>query len=302
MSATTISELAADALATVLGDLAVVREISHDGEWFLPAVVRHADPARRATISATIGEFPMAVPGSGVLQTVADGSSVLKALVAQDCVHNRVHPEALQHFGEAGIHSMIVAPAFADGEVVGLVAVTRDAPGRPYTRVDLVTAERAAAIVGAGIARRPADVRVLGPAPVARRGGLEPARCGRERAVRADRREQRPTWPSSCATRRAGSSSANEAGSRLVGIPVAELVGRRLPDLVAEATRAEHVELLERLLRGELNYADRADPLRAQQQCRRRRGRREARPDRGQTRRRARRASATHASRIPSAP
>ena len=50
--------------------------------------------------------------------------------------------------------------------------------------------------------------------------------------------------------------SANEAGSRLVGIPMAELVGRRLPDLVAEATRAEHVELLERLLRGELNYAD----------------------------------------------
>ena len=39
---------------------------------------------------------------------------------------------------------MIVAPAFADDEVVGLVAVTRDAPGRPYTRVDLVTAERAA--------------------------------------------------------------------------------------------------------------------------------------------------------------
>jgi GAF domain-containing protein len=128
MSATTVSEVAADALVTVLGDLAVVREISRDGEWFLPAVVRHADPARRATITATVGEFPMAVPGSGVLQTVARGSSVLKALVAQDCVHNRVDPEALQYFGEAGIHSMIVAPAFADDEVVGLVAVTRGAP------------------------------------------------------------------------------------------------------------------------------------------------------------------------------
>ena len=50
--------------------------------------------------------------------------------------------------------------------------------------------------------------------------------------------------------------SANEAGSCLVGIPIAELVGRGLPDLVAEASRAEQVELVERMLRGELNYAD----------------------------------------------
>ncbi len=50
--------------------------------------------------------------------------------------------------------------------------------------------------------------------------------------------------------------SANEAGSRLVDVPLAEIVGRRLPDLVAEANRTEHIEVLERMLRGELNYAD----------------------------------------------
>jgi excisionase family DNA binding protein len=255
MSATTISELAADALATVLGDLAVVREISQDGEWFLPAVVRHADPARRATIAATMGEFSMAVQGSGVLQTVAHGSSVLKALVAQDCVHNRVDPEALQYFDDAGIHSMIVAPAFADGEVVGLVAVTRDAPGRPYTRVDLVTAERAAAIVGAGIARAR-----LTSESWARRRSLVAAVSSLLDAGASGPPVQSIVSNGHLAEfvcdTKGRIVSANEAGSRLVGIPIAEIVGRRLPDLVAEATRAEHVELLERLLRGELNYAD----------------------------------------------
>ena len=197
----------------------------------------------------------MAVPGSGVLQTVADGSSVLKALVAQDCVHNRVDPEALQHFDEAGIHSMIVAPAFADGEVVGLVAVARDAPGRPYTRVDLVTAERAAAIVGAGIARAR-----LTSESWARRRSLVAAVSSLLDAGASGPSVQ--TIVSNghlaefvCDTK-GRIVSANETGSRLVGIPIAELVGRPLPDLVAEATRAEHVELLERLLRGELNYAD----------------------------------------------
>jgi excisionase family DNA binding protein/PAS domain S-box-containing protein len=255
MSANTVSELTADALATVLGDLAVVREISHDSEWFLPAVVRHADPVRRATVTATLGEFPMAVQGSGVLQTVARGSSVLKALVAQDCVHNRVDPEALQYFDEAGIHSMIVVPAFADDDVVGLVAVTRDAPGRPYTPVDLVTAERAAALVGAGIPRAR-----LTSESWARRRSLVVAVSSLIDAGASGPPEQTMVSSGRLAEfvcdAKGRIVSANEAGGRLVGVPVVELVGRRLPDLVAEATRAEHVLLMERLLRGELNYVD----------------------------------------------
>jgi excisionase family DNA binding protein len=255
MSATTVSELGADVLASVLGDLAVVREISRDRQWFLPAVVRHADPARRATIAATMGEFPMEVHDSCVLQAVARGETVLKALVAQDCVRNRVDPEAVQYFDEAGIHSMIVAPAVAGDEVVGLVAVTRDEPGRPYTRVDVVTAERAAAIVGAGIARAR-----LTSESWARRRALVAAVSSLLDAGASGPSVQTVVHDGHLAEfvcdTKARVMTVNDAGSRLLDAPIAEIVGRRLPDFVASETRAEHIVWLERLLRGELSFAD----------------------------------------------
>jgi excisionase family DNA binding protein/PAS domain S-box-containing protein len=257
LSGTTVMELVADALVAELGDLAVARELSHDGQWFLPAVVRHADPARRATVTATLGEAAAEVHGSRVLQSVANGATVLKALVPQDCVRSRVDPEAVQYFEHAGIHSMIVAPATHAGEVLGLVAVTRDEPGRPYTRAHIEVVERAAHIVGAAVARarlaaeswnrRRALVAALsslldagasGPSvhTVVANGPVAEFVCDAKGRVLA----------------------ANVAAGRLLEVTANELVGRTLVDLLEPSEREPHVALLERLLRGEFAYADRS--------------------------------------------
>ncbi|MGH8976914.1 MAG: excisionase family DNA-binding protein, partial [Acidimicrobiia bacterium] len=153
VSAATVTELVAEALSTTIGDLAVARELSGDRETFLPAVVRHPDPRHRATVAATIGDIRLEVSDSNVLGAVAAGETVLKPLVPQDCIRANLDSETIQYFDETGFHSMIVAPAKAGGEVVALVAISRDTPGRPYTRDDVATVERGAALVGAGIAR-----------------------------------------------------------------------------------------------------------------------------------------------------
>jgi excisionase family DNA binding protein/PAS domain S-box-containing protein len=257
LSGATVMELVADALVADLGDLAVTRELSHDGQWFLPAVVRHADPTRRAIVAATFNEAVAEVHGSRVLRSVADGATVLKALVPQDCVRSRVDPEAVQYFEDAGIHSMIVAPASHAGEVLGLVAVTRDAPGRPYTRTHVEIVEQAAQIVGAAIARarlaaeswnrRRALVATLsslldagasGPSvrTILANGSIAEFVCDAKGRVLA----------------------ANEAGGRLFEVAATELVGRTLVDLFEPSDRAPHLAVLERLLRGEFDHADRS--------------------------------------------
>ena len=155
MSADTVSELAADALATVLGDLAVVREISHDGEWFLPAVVRHADPARRATIAATMGEFPMAVRGSGVLQTGRPREQRAQAARRRRTACTTASTrKRCSTSTTPGFHSMIVAPAFAADERSS--ASSRSPETRPAARTPASTSSPRngpPAVVGAGIAR-----------------------------------------------------------------------------------------------------------------------------------------------------
>jgi excisionase family DNA binding protein len=255
-TSTTVMELVADALVVQLGDLAVARALSQDGHWFLPAVVRHADPVRRATVAATLGDVAAEVHGSRVLASVAQGATVLKALVPQDCIRSRVDAEAVQYFDDAGIHSMIVVPAQSDDDVVGLVAVTRDVPGRPYTSEDVEIVERAAAIVGAAI----------------RRAHLTSESWSRRRALVdaltavVDAGASAPPVQSVLANGAVAEFvcdldgrvlSANVAGARLFEVPAAELVGRALPDLLDAGRRDEFVVLHTRLLSGELAFADR---------------------------------------------
>jgi excisionase family DNA binding protein len=255
-SSTTVMELVADALVEQLGDLAVARALSHDGRWFLPAVVRHADPARRATVAATVGDVAAEVHGSRVLASVAQGATVCKALVPQDCVRARIDAEAVQYFDDAGIHSMIVVPAQSDEDVVGLVAVTRDAPGRPYTSDDVEIVERAAAIVGAAIRR----ARLTAESWSRRRALVEAL------TTVVDARSSAPPVHSVLADGTVAefvcdldgrALSTNAAGARLFEVPVSELVGRALPDLLGPGLRAELLALRARLLTGELAFADR---------------------------------------------
>jgi excisionase family DNA binding protein len=254
VSGPAVMELVTEALAAELGDLAVVRELAADQQRFLPAIVRHADPVRRATVAATVGAYALDVEGSRVLAAVAQGETVLKPHVPQDCVRSRLPAEAVEHFQEAGIHSMIVAPGCHDGRVLALVSVTRDAPGRPYGRADVEIVERAGVLVGAGIAR----------------ARLSEAAWNRRRAIVdgvaniVDRGNQAAPVHTLLESGRIAEFvcdpsgrilTANATAGRLLEVDGRELAGRSLPDLFCRG-RGQHQSMLERMVRGEFAYAD----------------------------------------------
>jgi excisionase family DNA binding protein len=254
-SAPTVMELASEALVEALGDLAVARELSADREAFLPAVVRHADPVRRTTTAATIGAVSLPVAGSQVLDAVAAGSTVFRHIVAQDCVRRRVDPEITQYLDVAGVHSMIVAPARSDDEVVGMIGVTRDEPGQPYSRADVEVVQRAAAITGAAIARS----RLTNAARARRRVLVDAVtqvlECGGEAPSVQTVLEDGPLGEFVCdALGRV--ITANEAAGRLFDVKVAEILGRRFVEIAGSEPRDQQLAQCERLVRGELTYAD----------------------------------------------
>jgi excisionase family DNA binding protein/PAS domain S-box-containing protein len=255
VSATTVIELAADALAGSLGDLAIARELAADGQTFLPGIVRHPDPRRRAAVAGTLGVMRLDTRDSRVLSQVAGGTTVLKPIVPQDCVRSTIDPESIQYFEDAGFHSMIVAPAVARGTVVGLVSVSRDAPGRPYSKDDVAIVEHAAALVGSAINRSRAVSAALG-----RRRALV--------ASVADLLDKGEHGPAVCSVVSNGPIAeivcdttgrivaCNDAAVSMLGNGAADIVGRRLHDLAQHVDRDRQRALLERLLRGELAYVD----------------------------------------------
>jgi excisionase family DNA binding protein/PAS domain S-box-containing protein len=255
VSATTVAELATEALATTIGDLAVTRELAPDGVAFLPGIVRHVDPRRRAAVAATLGAQSLAVAESRVLSEVAQGTTVLKPIVPQDCIRATLAAESLQYFDDAGFHSMIVAPARSRDAVVGLVSVTRDTPGRPYTRGDAETVEHAAALVGTAIAR----ARLEADASSRRRAlvlAVSDLLDGGETAGSVHKvLGSGPVAEVVCdATGRV--VGCNDTAVELLGSGATDIVGRRLHDLASHEDRDRQRGILERLLRGELDYYD----------------------------------------------
>ncbi len=226
-----------------------------------PALSATTIRRRRATIAATIGSHALEVDPSRVLRTVAEGEPVLKAIMPQDCVRVRLDPDALQYFDVAGIHSMIAVPARIGEVVVGLVAVTRDAPGRPYTREDMKTVEHHAEIVGAGIAR----ARLTSESWVRRRSlvaSVANLLDGEDPVPHVETVLREDEYIAEVVCDPKGRIvAANSSAGRLLGAPTNEIVGRSLTHFVSKSIRTAHDERLQQLMRGEISALDTTAPL-----------------------------------------
>jgi PAS domain S-box-containing protein len=169
-------------------------------------------------------------------------------------VRDRTDPEHVQYLDEGGIHSMVVAPAKVGAHVVGMVALTRDAPGRPYHRADAELVEAGAEVVGRAIARARLDSEAIG-----RRRALVAAvseLLDGDGASVNDALMRGPICEIVCDTS-ARIIAANPAAGRLLGTTARALAGQRLHDVVVPAHRGALDDTVTRLLRGEFEHADR---------------------------------------------
>jgi excisionase family DNA binding protein len=255
LSARAVSDIAAEGLSRAVGDLAVVRVLSRDGRWLLPGAVHHLDARRRSIATTTVDAFPKATTEGHEGTAIATRAPVFVPHVPQDRQRAQTRPELLQYLDESGVHSLISVPALHDGDVLAVLTVTRDSPGRPYTRDDVALVTKLASIVGAAIARAHAisegwQRRHALMTAVAGLGDSGLEEVSTRRLLAAEGSAEVVCSVDGVIV------SANAAAGRLAAVHPEALVGRHVDQLASEPERPAQRELVDRLLVGELTFAD----------------------------------------------
>lgn len=124
------TRLAADAI----GDGAILYQRCAGGP-LLVSHVAHRDAA--AEVVATTVARDVRSTNDMIRRVIRTGESLFLPQVPQRELRRRVHPEHHMHIEAAGCYSAICVPVNGDGALL----LTRDLPGRPYTRDDLTLAE-----------------------------------------------------------------------------------------------------------------------------------------------------------------
>jgi PAS domain S-box-containing protein len=131
-----VAEVTVRQLAETLGDNCVLRLLSADGRRLEPIASYHPDPAARAFLRTMVADSPYSLgegPSSQVAQT---GKPLLIPVVQPDALRPTIKPEYHSYLERFGVHSLLIVPLRARGQVIGTLRVSRDAPGQPYTPTD----------------------------------------------------------------------------------------------------------------------------------------------------------------------
>ncbi|MBX6342332.1 MAG: GAF domain-containing protein, partial [Thermomicrobiaceae bacterium] len=136
LDAYAVLAVVAERTAALIGDACIIRLLSEDGAWLVPAAVFHPDPqASRVTREVLAAVRHRATEGlSG--RVVATGEPLLIAETTPEALRHHTKREYLPHLEAFPVYGLLVVPLRALGRTVGTVSLSRSAPGRPYTLDD----------------------------------------------------------------------------------------------------------------------------------------------------------------------
>ena len=137
-------------VADMIGDLCSLRLTSADGAILIATHTAHAAPEGQA-LAAVIDQIPVRADMGHVRQVIRDGQPLHFPLVQQGPLRAASPPQLWPYLDRFGIHSLLMVPLRARGQVIGALALTRNVGGAPYTADDLAMvqdlADRAALVL-----------------------------------------------------------------------------------------------------------------------------------------------------------
>lgn len=121
-------------LSELIGDGALIRVVSPDGEWLHPVAVYHPNPDRAALRRRVLATAPQRTT-EGMTARVLAGSRTLRI---PDLKIEQVHDEMKQEYWPylEGVTSLLIAPLEHRRRVFGHITLMRDAGGPAYTAED----------------------------------------------------------------------------------------------------------------------------------------------------------------------
>lgn len=152
LSAQGVFDTTTQGAAETLGDLSLLALVDADDE-LQPVSYHHRDPARRSVLAAVVTARPPRARHGHAGRVMSTGEALFLPHVPQDELRASTEPELLQFLDEVGVHSVIVVPVRHGGRVLGILTVSRDYPGHPFTRDDLALLHDLGRLLGVAIRR-----------------------------------------------------------------------------------------------------------------------------------------------------
>ncbi len=121
-------------LTELIGDGALIRVVSPDGEWLLPVAVYHPEPEREALRRRMLAAAPQRTTEGLTAKVLASGETLRIPHLTVETVHLEMKQEYWPYL--EGVTSLMIAPLKQRRQVFGHITLMRDARGATYTRDD----------------------------------------------------------------------------------------------------------------------------------------------------------------------
>ncbi|MEO5930248.1 MAG: PAS domain S-box protein, partial [Candidatus Kapaibacterium sp.] len=133
--------IVARSAAELIGDLCVIRIISHDRLTLHPMAIHHCNP-EALEIALGVNAIQTQPFGSGPAEIILrTGKSLLIPRVDSRELYSNIGKEFQVYLDAIGVDSLLMVPLRANGEIIGTIGMSRDRGGIPYTAEDQVLLE-----------------------------------------------------------------------------------------------------------------------------------------------------------------
>ena len=120
-------------VAELLEGVCVLRLLSDDRQYLLPAAVYHPDPEVLPVVRDLLASAPHRVDEGLSARVMQTGEALLMSAVSPEELRASAKAEYALYLERYGISSLVLVPLRAQGRVIGTLGLSRDTPGRPYT-------------------------------------------------------------------------------------------------------------------------------------------------------------------------
>lgn len=121
----------------LIGDACVIRLVSDDRKYLEVASLYHSKSMTLDILRALLKASPLPLDAGLEGRVTQTGQPALVPVISPAQLKSSLPSPDRSIWERIGIHSMLVIPLGAHGEVLGTLTMTRDGPGRPYTQEDL---------------------------------------------------------------------------------------------------------------------------------------------------------------------
>jgi diguanylate cyclase (GGDEF)-like protein len=131
-----IFEILVKQTGDLVGDACVLTLVADDKEWLEVAAYYHSDPEVIPYMGEMLTPSRRRADEGIVGEIIKTGQPVFIPVVQHAELIEKINPDYKAYSDRFGIHSLLIVPLVAQGQVIGTLGVSRDRPGKPYTDGD----------------------------------------------------------------------------------------------------------------------------------------------------------------------